>query len=563
MGPYRHARERSAWVSCSHRVPRRPDHWAFTVHRAGHPGGDGGGLGGHQQGPPLRDHRRLGGQLQPVRALRQLGAQLPPPAPGPPLLARRRHARAALGGPDDPTGGRVARAPLRPTRVVALRHRGGGFVLGLSLGLVFVPCAGPVLAAISVAAGPPPGGRSTSLLVTLFYALGVTVPLLVFAVVAQARHHLVVDATQPPPHHPAGGRGRPGGHDAGHRLQLARRPPTRRPRLHDCARRSHRVDQLGVHPAATASAATPERFAAANARLEGKKATCAATDTGDSQSGHLAAGTTTTTAPQARPRDLPAEAGGVHGEQDEPAQPRTRPELHRHHGVVQHPGRSAADAGAARAARWCWSTSGPTRASTASASLPHVESWYNDYKKDGLVVVGRVTPRSSPSSTWCPTCRARRARSGVDYPVAIDNNLATWDAYNNQYWPADYLIDPTGVVRAYNFGEGGYGTMEATSGCCSPPTGSTHLPAPTDVADKTPTNHASPRRPTSATPSRTRSIVARRSTTTRPSTTALPRPSRRTPRLQRDVDRPFATRRRRRAPTPRSSCSSPPTTSTS
>ena len=41
---------------------------------------------------------------------------------------------------------------------------------------------------------------------------------------------------------------------------------------------------------------------------------------------------------------------------------------------------------------------------------------------------------------------------GIDYPVAVDDNLATWDAYNNEYWPADYLIDPTGIARGDNFG---------------------------------------------------------------------------------------------------------------
>ena len=45
--------------------------------------------------------------------------------------------------------------------------------------------------------------------------------------------------------------------------------------------------------------------------------------------------------------------------------------------------------------------------------------------------------------------------------MAVDNNLDTWDAYNNEYWPAEYLIDPTGIVRAYGFGEGGYSQMES------------------------------------------------------------------------------------------------------
>ena len=77
---------------------------------------------------------------------------------------------------------------------------------------------------------------------------------------------------------------------------------------------------------------------------------------------------------------------------------------------------------------------------------------------------------------------------GIDYPVAVDDNLATWDAYNNEYWPADYLIDPTGVVRAYNFGEGGYGTMEDNIRMLLSANGVTDLPpAPTSPTRRRPT----------------------------------------------------------------------------
>ena len=79
---------------------------------------------------------------------------------------------------------------------------------------------------------------------------------------------------------------------------------------------------------------------------------------------------------------------------------------------------------------------------------------------------------------------------GIDYPVAVDDNLATWDAYNNEYWPADYLIDPTGVVRAYDFGEGGYGTMESNIRMLLSANGVSDLPPRTDVPDKTPTDQS-------------------------------------------------------------------------
>ena len=52
--------------------------------------------------------------------------------------------------------------------------------------------------------------------------------------------------------------------------------------------------------------------------------------------------------------------------------------------------------------------------------------------------------------------RAQAAALGVRYPVAIDDNYATWNAYDNEYWPADYLIDANGDVRHVHFGEGDY-----------------------------------------------------------------------------------------------------------
>ena len=120
-------------------------------------------------------------------------------------------------------------------------------------------------------------------------------------------------------------------------------------------------------------------------------------------------------------------------------------------------------------------------------SLPHVEGWYNDYKKDGLVVVGVHTPEFAFEHV-VSNVRSEAGTLGVDYPIAVDNNYGTWDAYSNQYWPAEYLIDPSGEIRAYDFGEGGYGTMESNIRQLLTANGATRLPPRTDVADKTPTN---------------------------------------------------------------------------
>jgi hypothetical protein len=141
--------------------------------------------------------------------------------------------------------------------------------------------------------------------------------------------------------------------------------------------------------------------------------------------------------------------------------------------------------------------------------------------------------------------RSEAGTVGVDYPVAVDNNYGTWDAYSNQYWPAEYLIDPSGEVRAYDFGEGGYGAMESNIRQLLTANGATNLPAPSDVADKTPTNQITQETYLGYSESNPQ-LWGRRSTSARPSTTTLPVHSAQRPRLQRDVDRPFATSDRRR-----------------
>ena len=124
-------------------------------------------------------------------------------------------------------------------------------------------------------------------------------------------------------------------------------------------------------------------------------------------------------------------------------------------------------------------------------ALPHVEGWYNDYKNDGLVVVGVSAPEFAFEHV-VSNVESAAGSLGIDYPVAVDDNLATWDAYNNEYWPAEYLIDPTGIVRAYDFGEGGYSSMEDNIRMLLTANGVTDLPARTDVPDKTPTNDITP-----------------------------------------------------------------------
>ena len=291
---------------------------------------------------------------------------------------------------------RIAEVIERPfTRLGASRYatEGGGFVLGLSLGLVFVPCAGPVLTAISVAAAHHRVSAS-SLFVTLAYALGVTVPLLVLALVAQRatswsafRGHLptvrkvagvVLGVTT---------------------LAIAfnwlgalqRDVPGYTSALES------RIESTGAacDQLRQLSGEQQNQFAAANARLEGKQATCANTDEGNSSSGRLAAGatthptTTTTTAGvgtqsnapphvfMASKTDLPAlgrapDFTGITAWFNTPGnQPLTLAQLRGKVVLVDF---------------WTYSCINCQR------SLPHVEAWYNRYKSDGFVVVGVSAP---------------------------------------------------------------------------------------------------------------------------------------------------------------------------
>jgi thiol-disulfide isomerase/thioredoxin len=93
-------------------------------------------------------------------------------------------------------------------------------------------------------------------------------------------------------------------------------------------------------------------------------------------------------------------------------------------------------------------------------TLPHVKAWYHAYHDKGLVVIGVHTPEFAFEHVLANVRGAVR-RLGVTYPVALDNDYATWNAFQNQYWPAKYLIDRRGRLRYYHFGEGSYDTTEA------------------------------------------------------------------------------------------------------
>jgi cytochrome c biogenesis protein CcdA/thiol-disulfide isomerase/thioredoxin len=92
-------------------------------------------------------------------------------------------------------------------------------------------------------------------------------------------------------------------------------------------------------------------------------------------------------------------------------------------------------------------------------TLPYVEAWYRRYHRDGLEVVGVHTPEF-PFEKEASNVKRAIGEDGLTYPVVQDNDYATWTAYGNQYWPAKYLIDAHGRIRYVHFGEGEYPATE-------------------------------------------------------------------------------------------------------
>lgn len=93
--------------------------------------------------------------------------------------------------------------------------------------------------------------------------------------------------------------------------------------------------------------------------------------------------------------------------------------------------------------------------------LPYVKGWHQKYKDQGLVVVGVHTPEYGFERNL-NNLKTAVQRNGITFPVAQDNRYGTWSAYNNQFWPAFYLVDKKGEVVYTHFGEGDYAQTEAT-----------------------------------------------------------------------------------------------------
>jgi len=92
-------------------------------------------------------------------------------------------------------------------------------------------------------------------------------------------------------------------------------------------------------------------------------------------------------------------------------------------------------------------------------TTPYLNAWYEKYKDKGLVIVGVHTPEFEFEKNYDNVARAVK-QAGITYPVVLDSNYGTWNAYSNRYWPHKYLIDIDGYIVDDHIGEGNYDTTE-------------------------------------------------------------------------------------------------------
>jgi cytochrome c biogenesis protein CcdA/thiol-disulfide isomerase/thioredoxin len=92
-------------------------------------------------------------------------------------------------------------------------------------------------------------------------------------------------------------------------------------------------------------------------------------------------------------------------------------------------------------------------------TLPYLKAWDEKYRAQGLLIIGVHAPEFAFEKDLNNVEKAVR-ELGIHYPVALDNQYAIWNAYQNQYWPAHYLIDAQGKIRHQHFGEGAYQETE-------------------------------------------------------------------------------------------------------
>lgn len=278
---------------------------------------------------------------------------------------------------------------------------GSGFLLGASLGLVYTPCAGPVIAAVASVAATQ-GVSVEAVVVTAAYALGSGVILLGLALLGRR------------------GLGQP---------RFRRAAPLVRRGL------GVAVIAVAVLMAFGVDAQLRTRVPEYTRALQSLETSAAANDEIDGLLGARS---------QASQADGDREAGSLEDFGPAPefdgisawlnSDPLTMEGLRGKVVVLDF---------------WTYSCINCLR------TLPYLKRWDEAYRDDGLVLVGVHTPEFAFERKES-NVEAAIERLGIDYPVALDPEYGTWEAWGNRYWPAKYFIDRAGRVRFAHFGEGDY-----------------------------------------------------------------------------------------------------------
>ena len=345
----------------------------------------------------------------------------------------------------------IIEKPFQGIAAIGARRRStgpdrGAFVLGLGLGVLYVPCAGPVLAAITVAGATGNIGPGTVAL-TVSFAIGAAIPLLVFAL-AGRRVAERVGAFQT---HTRGIR------IAGGAVMIAL------------------AVALAFNLPAYLQRALPDYTGALQEQVDASGTVRDALDLGGivTDENRQLSNCSNGAAELESCGPAPALSGITTWLNTENDAPLVLDDLKGKVVLIDF---------------WTYSCINCQRA------IPHVNAWYDKYQDvgKGFEVIGVHTPEFAFERETRNVVAGAEAL-GVRYPIAQDNSYSTWTTYRNRYWPAEYLIDADGTVRHIRFGEGGYENTEALLRellvAANP---GVTLPAPTTVTDSTPQEATTP-----------------------------------------------------------------------
>jgi len=320
--------------------------------------------------------------------------------------------------------------------------RSNGFGLGLALGVLYVPCAGPVLAAIVVAGATANIGLPIIVL-TVAFAVGTALPLLFFALAGQRVAERVSAFRR---------------HQRGIRITAG-------------IVTILLAVALVFNLPAKLQRAIPDYTHSLEDRLGGSKQV-------QQQLGGIV-------------NDQNRELSNCFNGSEKLQNCGPAPDLK---GIVawfNTPGNQPIDLHSLRGKVvlvdfWAYSCINCQRA------IPHVEGWYKAYRDSGFEVIGVHTPEYAFEKVT-DNVKKGAADLGITYPVAQDNSYSTWTNYRNQYWPAEYLIDADGTVRHIKFGEGDYdGTEKLIRELITNAHKGVALPPPVDAPDTTPRHGQTP-----------------------------------------------------------------------